>query len=275
VPRRARILALALLTGCSSGGQSSDAGVAAVPSPTSTPPPPASSVPSAPTPTGTLVGRVVYRGPRPRPATVPVERGREACGRSQTIDALVLSRDGGVSGAVVSLDGPPRGVSDAPSVVFDQVGCRYVPHVATATVGAPIEFRNSDDLLHNVHVRWIAPEPAAWFNLATPTKGMSVRRPVDRAGVARAVCDAGHTWMLAYLLVFDHPHHTVTDSEGRFRLSALPSGARTVRVWHEGWEVVGDVGGRPELSLPIEQTTTVTISPDAEASVEVEIRSSR
>ena len=40
---------------------------------------------------------------------------------------------------------------DAPPVVMDQKGCRYVPHVIGVQQGGKVEYRNSDPATHNVH----------------------------------------------------------------------------------------------------------------------------
>ena len=66
----------------------------------------------------------------------------------------VLVKDGQVENAFVYIkDGlGDRGFAvPTQPVVIDQKGCLYAPHVAGAQVGQPIEFRNSDAVLHNVH----------------------------------------------------------------------------------------------------------------------------
>jgi len=199
-----------------------------------------------------------------------VERSPEVCGRTQAFEALRIGADGGVADAVLSIDGAPPKVGEG-NVLVDQVACRYVPHVVTVTVGQALEVHDGDDLLHNVHAIWTAPEAATWFNLATPSKGFSVRRPVARAGLARLLCDAGHVWMSGWVHAFAHDLHAVSGEDGSFRIYGVPVGARTLRLWHEGWRVVGDDGGRPRFSEPIERTQAVDVAPDSETRVDLDL----
>jgi hypothetical protein len=46
-------------------------------------------------------------------------------------------------------------------------------------------------------------------------------------------CDAGHTWMNAWIDAFPHPYHAVTDQDGKAMLTAIPPGTYQVAVWHE------------------------------------------
>ena len=51
---------------------------------------------------------------------------------------------------------------------------------------------------------------------------------VVRAGVARLVCDSGHTWMVAYVHAFNHPYHTVTDANGAYSIPGVTWGSLSV-----------------------------------------------
>lgn len=62
-----------------------------------------------------------------------------------------------------------------------------------------------------------------------------------------------HAYMESWALVADHPYYTITDDEGRFHLTDIPSGAYKVRVWH------------PYTRDDIEQT--VTIKPNNETNL--------
>lgn len=46
-------------------------------------------------------------------------------------------------------------------------------------------------------------------------------------------CDAGHTWMSAYVVVTEHPYASVTDNRGSCTLDDVPPGKYTLGAWHE------------------------------------------
>jgi hypothetical protein len=71
------------------------------------------------------------------------------------------------------------------------------------------------------------------FNVAMPMRGQRLPAKLTRPGVVRLQCDAGHTWMTAWIYVFDHPLFAVTDQEGHFAIPDAPPGEYTLEYWHE------------------------------------------
>jgi hypothetical protein len=84
--------------------------------------------------------------------------------------------------------------------------------------------------------------------------GMEVNQKLDRAGTIKFRCDAGHTWMSAYVVVTDQPFSAVTDADGNFTIENVPPGDYELEVWHE-W-----LGSRrePVTVTAGEETRTVT-----------------
>lgn len=183
-------------------------------------------------PTGSLTGTVRLAGKPPERPPLPVFKHEEVCGKGVVDDRLVVSRTGGVRWVVVTIDGVPPGtpspVTD-PSVVLDNVGCRFSPHVLVAEVGQTLELHNSDPILHNADARRSG-EPV--FNLALPPDRMS-REKLDRPGTLAVTCDVRHSWMSGFVVVADHPFHTTTDAFGAYEIDDVPAGTYTVRFWHE------------------------------------------
>jgi plastocyanin len=182
-------------------------------------------------PTGTVAGTVRLAGAPPARPALRVFKNQEVCGKSVADDRLVVGPGGGVRYAVITLVGvrgakkPERDLT----VVLDNRGCRFEPHVQTAEVGQWLELRNSDPILHNADAR-IGQETL--FNVAL-TPGRQLRKPLARAGLVAITCDVRHTWMNAFIDVADHPYHTVTDAYGTYELRDVPPGTYTLRIWHE------------------------------------------
>jgi len=145
----------------------------------------------------------------------------------------MLVKDGKVQNAFVYVkDGlGDRGFAvPKEPVVIDQKGCLYSPHVVGAQVGQPVEFHNSDSMLHNVHG---TPKDSSGWNVALPRQGAERTITVDHPEVMISVrCDL-HPWMQGWLGVVDNPFFGVSGPDGRVKLQGVPAGDYVVGIWHE------------------------------------------
>ena len=181
---------------------------------------------------GSVGGKIVYAGKAPAAQTVSVTKDTEVCGSSQKLEELIVGSGGSLANVVVWVEGVPEGEkAKKTTVTLDQVDCRYTPHVQAAGKGSEAQLLNSDAVLHNVHGVVNGKRDA--FNVAMPTKGMKVKKKLRKPGLVKIGCDAGHTWMSAYIYVFGHPYYAVTDKSGKYNIPALPAGTYTLKTWHE------------------------------------------
>lgn len=225
---------------------------------------------------GTITGIVRWEGPRPalEPFVVGPVGNPSVCGATQPAEALEIAADtGGVAHTVVSLSDITRGRAPDPgTVTVDQTACRYAPHVTAVATGTEVRFTNSDrGAIHNVHAYYGYDDDDNWFNQASP-HGLTVTKRVQRAGVARLICDAGHVWMLAYVHAFTHPYFAVTDAAGRYELRAVPPGRYTLRFWHEGWTRRAMEGTRTRFSPAVETSRVVDVAPGGAVTADFSLR---
>jgi plastocyanin len=116
------------------------------------------------------------------------------------------------------------------SVVLNQVGCRYTPHVFGVRVGQTLEITNGDPTLHNIHA---TPTVNDEFNMGQPIQNMTFERTFDSPEIMVPFkCDV-HGWMNAYVGVLDHPYFATTGADGMFDISTLPPGDYVIEAWHE------------------------------------------
>ena len=183
-------------------------------------------------PTGTILGRArAVRVPRPAPAQT-ITRQQNVCGRETVDQSVAIGPGGRLAGLVAWVEGLARPPGFVPSTVrLDQQGCNFVPHVMSATTGAALELTSHDAVLHTVHA--VLGSQRTLFNVAIPFVGMTIRKRLLRPGRVRFRCDVGHTWMSAFLFVFDHPYHAVSGADGAFRIDAVPAGEHVLHVQHE------------------------------------------
>jgi plastocyanin len=186
----------------------------------------------------TLRGVITYKGPVPPPRPLEVDHDMECCAKSPILpETLLVSKDGQVREGVVWLEGV-KGDKPWPAkpVALDQQGCVFQPHVAVVGVGQPMNFLNSDPIIHNIHTWPRENDPMSVSQLA---KGLG--RPIKRTFTApdeiKVTCDV-HKWMGAWVIVRDNPYYAITGPDGGYEITDIPPGTYTMVVWHESLERV-------------------------------------
>ena len=156
------------------------------------------------------------------------------------------------AGAIVVLapadgrDVPPR----AGPKVMDQAGYEFLPPLLVAQTGQAVQFRNSEDVLHNVRVTEVATDTPV-FNVATIAFG-SYDYKFERPGFYTVTCDI-HSSMRADILVAPSPYTAKTDQNGAFSIDGVPAGAYTATLYAGGEPTTKSVevkSGTTELNLP-------------------------
>lgn len=179
---------------------------------------------------GRISGFVRYEGKAGKTGYLELTKNKEVCGKVAD-ESLVVGVGRGVRYAAVTLEGIGKGKAVEREAVheLDNMKCRFAPHVQTASVGQFLLMRNSDPILHTVHA--YTPEGQPHFNVGL-YPGRVSRKPLVKAGVIKVLCEV-HPWMSAYIVVSEHPYHSVTDVYGEYQLTEVPSGKYRLKVWHE------------------------------------------
>jgi plastocyanin len=181
---------------------------------------------------GRVLGTVKVAGKVPSLPARPVTKDGAMCGVSKLPPvALMVDKSGALSNAVVTIEGLQSDGGEPAPVRLAQKGCEYVPHVQVARVGALMRIVNEDDVMHNVHA--FDDKGESLFNIAQPLKGLTNRYTLKAPATLKVVCDSGHPWMRAYVVVTDHPYAAVTGADGSFMLSDVPPGTHKISMWHE------------------------------------------
>jgi plastocyanin len=170
------------------------------------------------------------------PKMPPLQMGADPYCQSQhptpALDEEVVVGPGGeLANVIVYVKNAPNTPTPSTPAVLDQHGCKYVPHVAAVQVGQPIEIKNSDATLHNVHAM---PSVNGQFNEGQPVQGMTSTKKFDKVEMKpfRIKCDV-HGWMKSYMAVLPHSYHNISQANGTFSIANLPPGNYTVVAWHE------------------------------------------
>lgn len=202
--------------------------------------------------TGTVSGKVVFKGTAPPAKTLPITTDTSVCGTEAQSEDLVVSSDQGIRYAVVRLIGATGTAEPAVPTEVNQKGCKFAPHIVVVPQGAPLDILNNDGISHNIHSHSTAnPE----FNKAQPSFKKKMQQTFEKAERVRLTCDI-HPWMNGWVVVADKEPVAVTDAAGTFKLSNVPPGTYKLEVWHE------------KLGVQIKE---VTVKAGADATVTIEL----
>ena len=127
----------------------------------------------------------------------------------------------------------PDGGAPMPAgpAVMDQYAKRFVPDVLYVRVGQPVEFRNSEDMPHNVTVKRRLTGSEV-FNVGTEPQQKHVHT-FDRVAAYDVLCDI-HPGMQATVIATESPLATIADDAGRFSIANVPLGAYKLSFTFEG-----------------------------------------
>jgi plastocyanin len=216
------LILVAFFTACSSSAPEESA---PSPAPVSNPVDAASA--------GSLTGSVTLEGTPPAAETINRRSDSYCEGLGTATTQVFVVSNGGLQNVFVYIkDGLGSLKFPVPTtpVVLDQQGCTYLPRVFGIQAGQPLEIRNSDETLHNIHA---LPMNNREFNRGQALKGMKHTHVFTTAEVMVPFnCDV-HKWMNAWVGVLDHPFHAVSGPGGAFEIRGVPPGTYIVEAWHE------------------------------------------
>jgi len=171
--------------------------------------------------------------------------GAEGMGKTGIVKGTVTLDGRPTSAVVVSVEGLSKEylrshVSKAVPKLMDQKGMKFIPEVLPVLVGTSVEFPNHDNTWHNV----FSPSEAKKFDLGLYPPGENRSVTFNKVGVLKILCNV-HPNMEAHIVVKEHPYFRVSDTQGNYRIPALPLGKYTLEVWH------------PELGTKVEHFNMV------------------
>jgi plastocyanin len=152
--------------------------------------------------------------------------------------------------AVVYLEGDFPAPAAPPVAKLPQKDFAFIPALLAIRVGTRVEFPNLDDTYHNI----FSYSPAKRFDLGRyrPEETPAPSQVFETPGLVTLRCDI-HEHMRGLILVLATPHFVTTDPDGRFRLTGLPPGRYTLKVW---------LDSRTTLSRPVELAADSTLVAD-------------
>ena len=184
---------------------------------------------------GDVTGKVIFKGKAPEESKVNMNADpvcKKAHAGAVVSQEVVVNKNSTLKNVLVYIKDGLSGKTYEPpkqKLLFDQLGCEYNPHVLGIMVGQELEIKNSDPTLHNVHSLSKLNQP---FNRAQPMKNMVMTEKFDKVETFKVKCEV-HSWMNAYIGVFNHPFFAVTGDDGSFTLKGVPAGEYTVEAWQE------------------------------------------
>jgi len=193
---------------------------------------------------GDITGTVTLKGTPPKEKEITPVMEDANCSKMHTTvpttHFYLVGTGGGLADVVVSLEGisgKSTGAS-APPFVLDQKGCEYVPSIFAVQTGQKIVVKNSDPVLHNIHTMPAEGSGNTTKNEAQLPNGADLTFSFSKPeNFLKFKCDV-HSWMFAWVSIFDHPYFAVSGKDGTFKIANVPPGKYKVQAAHRKAGVV-------------------------------------
>jgi plastocyanin len=180
------------------------------------------------------------------PAESPAASPSNGTASASTVSGRAPAAVNGFPSIVILAPVTPREFPPASEKPYmDQITLTFTPAVLFVRTGQPTDFRNSDDVLHNVRVRSEATKEGL-FNVAIPTGG-NYEFTFERDGFYDVGCDI-HPGMSAQVIASSSPYATMADAQGNFAFENVEPGSYVVTYFT----------GTQKVEKPIEVTAPRT-----------------
>lgn len=193
----------------------------------------------------TLRVKFIYDGKPPAPEMINTNNRDAFCGAIPIAsDKLIVGKDGSLKNVALMFDESkskvdvPAAAKEVPEAKhkLDNEGCMFEPRVLFVRSGQTIEVVNSDQTAHNANFSFFKNPPV---NVLVPIGGSKDivlnKNEIEPAPIP-VECNI-HPWMLAHVIVLDHPYVGISGEDGVVEITDLPVGEVTFRAWHTSGKI--------------------------------------
>ncbi len=219
---------------------------------------------------GTLTGTIFFDGELPERQLLvrkgdPDVKDAEVCASQDIADESLLVNPGsrGIanvfvylrrSGDIASGNQSPASTQRDRIVDVRMAGCRFMPHALIVRTDQRVRLTNNDSVYHAPHPFFVFNSPSCISPDPGSLKG-TIQAPFTSAErFPAAVKDDIYPWMSAYWLILDHPFAALTNADGEFTISDIPSGEQNFVIWHER---AGIINSQLMVHIKSKQTTNL------------------
>lgn len=224
---------------------------------------------------GSIEGQFILEGDIPE-LPVLVEKGNPnakdaaVCAVNDVPDdSLIVNPENlGIANVCLYLRKAPKKVhpdlmkSAAGEVVFDQMGCRFAPHLLIVRTDQVVLVKSGDSVNHNTRTSPFVNKAENLIIKPNERDGIAIKMSQSELNYppVKVSCDI-HPHMSAYWMVADHPYVAVTDADGKFKIDNLPVGEHTFRVWHERPGYINCGEFKRDLKITVKAGETTSLGP--------------
>ncbi len=195
---------------------------------------------------GNLIGKFVLNGPPPGKETIDTSKDVLCTKHAVFNETVSVGENGGLKNVVVYLASkkvpvnPEYEATANDKVRFDNLHCRFEPHILTMRTSQTLELHNSDPASHNSNISPLGDSPFNSLISENATADYKFSKPQNIP--VPVTCNI-HPWMRGYILPRDNPYAAVTGEDGTFEIKDLPAGTWEFQVWQEA---AGFLAAKPE-----------------------------
>jgi hypothetical protein len=192
---------------------------------------------------GDLTVKFLMDGAAPKAKALAITKDQEVCGKHNLVDeALVVNpANNGIANVIVYLYVAPRGGKKPPihesykgnekePVRFDNLNCRFEPHVVAVRTTQSLIAGNKDPVGHNTNISTLKNPPQ---NILIPGGGdLKLTFAAEESLPTPVSCNI-HPWMKGYVVIKEHPYIGISDKDGKVSIKNVPAGKWTFQFWQE------------------------------------------